>query len=251
MSRSFFNGGLLPQVQPAADPPATRFGWDNDLLELPNLEFDASLSSSITEAQMLAGLSISSGSLRISMAAMRAAGAGTGAIGVAWLAGRIWSGPAQLYMNANSAVSTFNLSDQCTAGIALYYYASDAELSPSSPPNAIRSFMTLEFGLNSSGVRGYNHLGFASGTTSQANTNFIAGTLDWLPYSNARSGIVRSGDTYPPNTSSSVNQTDRAVLAAPMGENHRGRPALIVRLTGSGVLSSVDIRVVQLDYRPI
>lgn len=32
-----------------------QFGWDNDLVSLPSLTFEASLSSGITEAQMLAG----------------------------------------------------------------------------------------------------------------------------------------------------------------------------------------------------
>ena len=250
MSRSFFNGGLLPQVQPAADPPATRFGWDNDLLELPELEFDATLSSSITEAQLLAGLSLDTGALVVNLADMITAGASVGAFGVAWLTDKLWSGPAQLYADCNNTVSTGSPADNGMVGLALYYYATPDAASPSNPPGGSVAYTSAELGRQGSGSRGYNRVAFGAAVASSANNDFVAQTLDWLPYGNGRSGIVRQGGTYPPATSTSVLTEQRPVSAAAMADTHRGRLALIVRLTGAGTLPTIDIRRVQLDYTP-
>ena len=250
MSRSFFNGGLLPQVQPAADPPATRFGWDNDLLELPEMEFDASLSSSITEVQLLAGLSLDTGALVVNLADMITAGASVGAFGVAWMTPRLWSGPAQLYADCNNTISTGTSADNGMVGLALYYYATADAASPSNPPGGSAAYMSAELGRQSSGSRGTNRVAFGAAAAASANSDFVGQTLDWQPYSNGRNGIVRSGSSYPPNVSSSAQVESRAVSAAPMAADHRGRLALIVRLTGAGTLPTIDIRRVQLDYRP-
>ena len=249
MSRSFFNGGLLPQVQPAADPPPTRFGWDNDLLELPELEFYASLSSSITEAQLLAGLSLDTGALVVNLADMITAGASVGAFGVAWLSD-LWSGPAQLYADCNNTTSTGTSADNGMVGLALYYYATPDAASPSNPPGGSATLMSAELGRQSSGSRGTNRVAFGAAAADSINSDFVGQTLDWQPYSNGRNGIVRSGSSYTPNVSSSAQVESRSVSSAPMAEAHRGRLALIVRLTGAGTLPTIDIRRVQLDYRP-
>lgn len=230
--------------------PVTRFGWDNDLAAVPALEFDATLSSSITEAQLLAGLSIDAGALVVNLADMITAGASVGAFGVAWMTPRLWSGPAQLYVDCNNTTSTGTSADNGMVGFALYYYATSDAASPSNPPGGSAAYMSAELGRQSSGSRGYNRVAFGAALAGSANSDFVGQTLDWLPYSNGRNGIVRSGSSYPPNVSSAVFGESRAVSAAPMAEAHRGRLALIVRLTGAGTLPTIDLRRVQLDYRP-
>jgi len=194
---------------------------------------------------------VSSGALVVNMAAMRSAGAGVGAFGLVWLTGLLWSGPAQLYMDADNTTSTGSPADNAMAGLALYHYATADAASPSNPPGGSTAYTSAELGRQGSGSRGYNRIGFGSAFASSANSDFVGQTLDWLPYSNGRSGIVRSGSSYPPNVSTSVLSESRAVTAAPMDDDHRGRLALIVRLTGSGTLPTIGIRRVQLDYRPL
>lgn len=228
----------------------TSYGWDNDLVDVPAFDFDATLSSSITQAQLEAGLSVSAGALVINLDDMIAAGASVGAFGVAWLTDRLWSGPAQLYMDCNNTTSTGTSADNGMVGLALYYYADSGDASPSNPPGGSAAYTSAELGRQGSGSRGYNRVAFGAAFASSANSNFVAQTLDWLPYSNGRSGIVRQGATYPPTSSTSVFTEQRPVSAAPMADTHRGRLALIVRLTGAGTLPTIDIRRVRLDYRP-
>jgi hypothetical protein len=230
--------------------PVTRFGWDNDLSAVPELEFDSGLSSSITEAQLLAGLSVDAGALVVNLADMITAGASVGAFGVAWLTPRLWSGPAQLYADCNNTTSTGAPADNGMVGLALYYYATADAASPSNPPGGSAAYMSAELGRQGSGSRGTNRVAFGAALASSANSDFVGQTLDWLPYSNGRNGIARSGSSYPPNISTTVFAESRAVSAAPMAADHRGRLALIVRLTGSGTLPTIDIRRAQLDYRP-
>lgn len=227
------------------------FGWDNDLSGVPSLDFDSTLSSGITEGQLLAGLSINSGGLEVNLADMIVAGASTGAFGVAWLTDKLWSGPAQLYADCNNTTSTGSAADNGMAGLALYYYADSEDASPSNPPGGSVAYTSAELGRQGSGSRGYNRVAFGAAFASSANSDFVGQTLDWLPYSNGRSGIVRQGATYPPTSSTSVLTEQRAVSSASMADTHRGRLALIVRLTGAGTLPTITIRRVQLDYRPI
>lgn len=237
-----------PRATPA--PLVTRYGWNNDLTELPELTFDGDLSSGITDEQLRAGLSVASGALVVELADMIAAGASVGAFGVAWLTER-WRGPAQLYMDANNASSTFVTADNGMAGLALYYYADADAAVPSAPPGGSAALTSLEFGRQGSGSRGYNRQAFGSATPGPANVDYVGGTVDWLPHSNGRSGVVRQGTSYPPNTSTIAISATRAVTSAPMADGHQGRMALIVRLTGSGVLPAIGIRHVQLDYQPV
>lgn len=228
----------------------TEYAWNNDLAGLPSLTFDATLSSSITEAQMLAGLSISSGALRVDLNAMLSAGASSGAFGVMWLTGKVVAGPGQLYMDCNNTTSTGTGANNGMIGLALYYYADSGDASPSNPPGGSAAYTSAELGRQGSGSRGYNRVAFGAAFASSANSDFVAQTLDWLPYSNGRAGIVRSGAAYPPVASSIAISESRSVNSAPMADTHRGRLALIVRLTGTTSLPTIDIRRVQLDYTP-
>lgn len=246
---SYIDAAQLPDGTTEGDV-VTEYAWNNDLGALPALTFDATLSSSITEAQMLAGLSISSGALRVNLADMITAGASVGAFGVMWLTGKVIAGPAQLYMDCNNTVSTGSGTNNGMVGLALYYYADSGDASPSVPPGGSIAYMSAELGRQGSGSRGYNRAPFGAAFTTSANSDFVAQTLDWLPYSNGRNGIVRQGSSYPPNTSTSVLAEQRATFSAPMAADHRGRLAVIVRLTGSGTLPTIDIRRVQLDYQP-
>lgn len=251
MSRSFFNGGLLPQVQPAADPPATQFGWADDLTALPELEFDATLSSSINEAQLLAGLSISSGALVVDMDDMITAGASVGAFGVAWLTDTILLPPTQLYVDgAGSLANTGSATNNSFAGLALYHFATADAASPSNPPGGSFALASMEWGLGGSGSRQYNRQSWGAAAASAANVAFVGGTIDVCRFTNGRAGIVRQGAAYPPVSSSIAITDSRAIPNTPIVDAARLRLALIVRLTGSGTLTTISIRQCRLDYRP-
>lgn len=251
MSRSLFNGGLLPQVRPAADPPATQFGWADDLPDLPALEFDSTLSSGITEAQLLAGLSVSSGALVINMADMITAGASVGAFGVAWLTGKILMPPTQLYVDgAGSPTNTGSATNNSFAGLALYHFAAAEAASPTSPPGGSAALASMEWGLGGSGSRQYNRQSWGAAAASAANVDFVGGTIDVCRFTNGRAGIVRQGAAYPPVSSSLAITDARAITNTPIVDAARLRLALIVRLTGSSTLTTISIRQCRLDYRP-
>lgn len=251
MSRSFFNGGLLPQVQPASAPPATQFGWQDDLVDVPALTFDAGLSSGISEAQLLAGLSISSGALVINMADMITAGASVGGFGVAWLTEQILQPPMQLYLDgAGSPANTGSATNNSFAGLALYHFASDVAASPSNPPGGSATLASMEWGLGGSGARQYNRQSWGAAAASAANVAFVGGTIDACRFTNGRIGIVRQGGAYPPVDSTSAIADSRAITSGNILDAARLRLALIVRLTGSGTLTTISIRQCRLDYRP-
>ena len=251
MSRSFFNGGLLPQVQPAADPPATQFGWQDNLLELPALTFDAGLSSGISEAQLLAGLSLSSGALVINMADMITAGASVGAFGAAWLTEQNINLPSQLYTDgAGSPANTGSATNNSFAGLALYHFATAEAASPSNPAGGTEALASMEWGLGGSGSRQHNRQSWGAAFASAANVDFVGGTVDVCRFTNGRTGIVRQGGTYPPVASTSAVTDSRAITNTPIVDAARLRLALIVRLTGSATLTTISIRQCRLDYRP-
>lgn len=227
------------------------FGWDNDLAEVPALEFDAALSSSITEAQLLAGLSVSSGKLVIDMDAMLSAGASSGAIGVAWLTGKFQAG-AGCYLDGDQPVSTGSSANNGSAGVALYHFAdADPGTAPSAPPGGGLALMTMEWGRAGSGSRQYTRQTWSSALSGAANADFVGGTLDICLYTNGRVGIVRQGNTYPPSTSSTAIIDSRSVNSAELAADHRLRLALFVRLTGTASLPTTSIRRLDLRYHAV
>lgn len=231
--------------------PVTQFGWQDNLSAVPELEFDSGLSSSITEAQLLAGLSVSSGALVINMADMITAGAPVGAFGVAWLTGKIILPPAQLYLDgAGSPANTGSATNNSFAGLALYHYATADAASPSNPPGGSATLASMEWGLGGSGSRQYNRQAWGAAAASAANVDFVGGTIDACRLTNGRIGIVRQGSVYPPVASSLAVTDSRATSSGAIVDAARLRLALIVRLTGSGTLTTISIRQCRLDYRP-
>lgn len=250
---SYFDMGYFGAPRAAPVPLVTRFGWADDLTALPDLEFDASLSSGITEAQLLAGLSVSSGALRAQLADMISAGASVGAIAVAWLTARVLKAPTQLYTDGQLVTAnTGSATNNGLLGLALYHFADGEEAtSPSNPPGGSQPLASMEWGLAGSGARQFSRQSWGAAAAGAANVDLVGGTVDACALTNGRTGIVRQGNAYPPASSSSAVTDSRAITSGTMVEAHRLRLALIVRLTGSGTLPTMTIRRCQLDYRPV
>lgn len=228
----------------------TTYGWDDDLDAVPSFDFDTTLSSGITEAQLSAGLTVSAGALIINMDDMLTAGASSGALAVAWLTGKTLQAPTQVYVaGAGAAANTGSGTNNGLAGLALYYYADAGDAAPSNAPGGSAALASMEWGLASGGARSTSRQNWGAAAASTANANFIAGTIDACRLTNGRTGIVRSGASYPP-TGGLAATDSRATSSAAFADDHRLRLALIVRLTGSTSLPTISIRQARVDYRP-
>lgn len=232
----------------------TTFGWDNDLTAVPTLSLDEDLSVNVTQAQLLAGLSVSSGALVVDMQAMVDAGAAPGlsSVAVAWLdAVPKFKAPAELYCDAINTTSTGSSDNNGTAGFAMYYYTDEDALTPSNPPNSGGTFCSVELGRVISGNRGTKRQAFGtvSGGDLNLNYTYTHGSIQAAKYPTSRSGRGGGGNTYPPIDYSIGIPDNRPVNAAPFHDDHRLRVALIVRLTGTLLLPTMTFRKMELLYR--
>lgn len=240
-------GGGMPQVE---------FGWNQNLASMPGLSFASHLSNNITEAQMMAGLSVSNGELVVDMQAMFDAGALLNAVGVMWLTGAPkFKAPAEVIASVELPASASTALENAVFGPVLYYYADDGPSTTESRPPGTGTgspvFQSRLFGRQGSGVRGVQYTDWGSLSALTQNTNFCTGIMMAENYSDLRGGVFRQGNTYPPTTSATATTDVRNFNGSsdfPVG--HRLRLGLMVRMNGNTNLPTIKIRLLRVIYVP-
>jgi len=246
-------------------PAANAFGWDNDLSGMPSLTYDSALSTNVTEAQMLAGMSVVNGAIRFDLTAIRAAGAGSGptARGVLWIdAAALGAAPYWLYVDGTVVDAPTGTNNHAGhVGVALYYYAAAADASPSLLPSAGVGFTTGNMASIGLGTANTGSIGFSQAKRHAWSAAAFPGAgphnggwLNIMPLDITPAGWVRWGATYPPVTSSVTVANGRTSTnaGARLAPTHRLRMALIVEPLGLGTqLPTIDIRRVDAQWRPV
>lgn len=118
---------------PGASTDVDVVEWDNDLASVPALEWDSTYATGITEAQFLAGLSVSSGALVVDTSAMTGASAAFQAR--VWLMGE--SGPAMGF-RAELDVDSYPAGESAQLAYCIHHLAS-AGVAPSTPSGGATS----------------------------------------------------------------------------------------------------------------
>jgi len=249
MSRSFFNGGLLPQVQPSADPSATRWGWNLDLTEIPEVVFEPALSTGCTEAQARSMLSVSSGALLVDPDLAVAAGADADFEAIFWVTPAI---QAPLELSWRSQQLTLALAGSIVVG-GWYHFADQAALeavTPTAPSGASPGTAAHVY----AGHGGHNPTipssayGWRSGYTSPptrvggfTNNAYCAGAaVECYASPLGSCGVATNFSSYP--TAISTIST-RTTATTNLSADHRLRGFVGVLRNGSGTANNGDVRI--------
>ena len=250
MSRSFFNSGLLPQVQPAAAPPVTRFGWDTDLTEVPEIVFEPALSTGCTEVQARAMLSASGGGLLVDPELAFAAGADADFVAIFWITPGI---QAPLEFEYAAQQLTLALAGSIVAA-GWYHFADQAALeavTPTTPTGATPGTAPNVF-VGSGGHNVSNPssaYGWRGGYTSTPartggfTANYYVrgmGVETYNPYGSLV-GIGTNFSAYP--TTLVTTTTKTGSLNNPLSPDHRLRGFIGVLRNGAGTANNGDVRI--------
>ena len=236
----------------------SEYGWNNNLIALPRLTYDAALSSGVTEAQMRAGLSVIGGALRADLGAMLAAGASAGARGVMWLVSDGVQAPASLFGDGEIITATGGGTGRTGFfGWVMGHYSTPSATTPTPPPGpsgpTTGALMALMWGINAGGARNGRAYVWASAPSGISATQpFYAGWGTIAPLDIGNAIQARTGASYPPAGNNAISG-GRAALGsgAPLVATHRLRVGVMVEIVDAGCVTVASIRRIDAQWRPV
>lgn len=253
----YFDGaGFFPPEAPA---PVTEFGWSVDALGgMPALTFDPLTSSGITEAQMMAGLSVSDGMLRADLGAMLVAGASAGARGVMWLTAPDLKAPASCFSDGEIITASGGGSGKSGyLGWVMGHYNAASDAAPSAPTAGTGvttgALMALLWGINTAGSRSGRAYPWSSAPAGvSANQPFYSGWGNVADLDIGNSIQARTGIAFPPSGNNAVSGGRGAVgTGLPLVAAHRLRIGIIVEIVEAGCVLVATIKSLNARWRPV